>query len=193
MSPLKRARASTSSMPSTDVDFERLDASALNFQAVVINSTPAIVIKGVLLSKPQRLNDVSIKSGLRAGTQVPKVEFQMMDSSGEISRVVLLFEEAEKHIANMTVGSTYYITQLTAKRVSESIVPSGVELSSWSAMTTIFPAPQTYELKSSSSAKGLTLQQIAEVPIGSIVCVRGMVTYTSEVDESLRLRKVILT
>ena len=54
---------------------------------------------------------------------------QLTDASGDISRVVLLFEGAENQTANMTVGTTYYIAQLNANRVAESIVPIGSRVS----------------------------------------------------------------
>ena len=93
----------------------------------------------------------------------------------------------------MAVGSTYYITHLAAKRVAESIVPSGVEFPSWYAMTSLYSAPERLHLKSLRAAEDLSLQEIAKVPIGSIVSARGMVTSISKLDESSRMRKVVLT
>ena len=183
--------SSRAQMPSSSGDFVRLESSAVKFKQAPLTKGTPVVLKCFLIAPPFRAPDVVLKSGLRAGTSVPKVELQVMDVAGEVSRVSFLFASAEEVAKDMKEHQTYFITQLSARAVSPGYVSAGVEFSAWSPVE-IFAAPAHLQLKSTSADEQTVLSKLNTVQIGQQVEVEGRVVSVSALEQDGALRKVVL-
>ena len=129
------------------------------------------ILKVLLLQPPQRLQDVTPKSGIHANQALPNIVLHVRDCDKVESRIsfMFMFKGAEELLTLLTAGKTYCTTRLMCQECRPEFVARGKEFSTWKVVD-IFQAPEDKQLVVVQE-KLLSLSDLAGAAVGSRVSV----------------------